>query len=1249
MDEMEKENERKRTKDRSPSPEVKSTAVVKYTAYHSPVGYARLQCNTDLNLPPSNWGTAIDSYGLKQILTESTGLSSFRMAHMFPDSVGEVDVISGAECIKKLLKLPYHPNGTVSMMVHRVENTLLLDDFDVYDYLSKTEWSWLKDFFYENILKTMSEQERMKLSLAPGPSSALQLTHKFLSHSVTEPVPSTSSTPAALPAPVCIAGPFLPEPETKPEEPPNEHLYNRNVLWTFEDIHMLIGSDLPIFGDKDRPCVSLRLRDAREPINVLTGIDYWLDNLMCNVPEVLMCYHLDGIVQKYEPMKTEDLPTMENSKFSPKVIRNVAQNILSFLKANVTKAGHTYWLFKGSRDDIVKLYDLSSLCPDSLDNPFTTPVAMLLYRVARNMRLMNKTRHVKQLLEHVIELLKMERHPQIVASSYYMLSDLYVPATTNPACPNFKDESSESDCGESDYKCEFAEEVSGERDETTSDQSTSEFAYKTDSIASDTLSTSERNNTSKRLSDSEKGENKTNEKDDESEGDNHSLAVQIRGLALRDIGDRVRNDAGMNWRGRSRGPGGSRARAGEGSGVGAGARSGVTSGTGTSTESAAGDDEVPSRCGHALAHALQGLIALHNVTIQNSKEEERERLRQQIIVEEQHPKMANPYEPIKMEYQPINKEKATKEHTSRSRRRRREKKTTDKSGNYLIETKSKIDINAILIRKDKNTYHPTWQEPSRDDNFAWKLHLKTLLYEKICLVYATLAEYSYSNKQYGFSLKYIDMASKCQKLLSNMIIKSRVVDPGCLIGRVGDNFFQLSKNWPSFEQFKKQFETDHDIDSKLRLEIENDMTEEVEGDAGDEFDLDISLPNNEMDSMLRSGAYYRRAANAACDKRGELQRRLASVNNELAVRYMNDAQQIYMQYTEEEDQNSNKVKLLKRQFATLSRFSCESLEEATAIFQEVNDVPNLALLYCNKGRYMRFKALCSQGSFGSEKRSLYNKAEELYNDALKLLGPRETCGAISVWDLVAWELSCHLYTKAVLMQDSNISPPPSPSEVADALKQALKHCLLGGGPRQHLYQFRAGLLHHRLASLHHAQYRITTEDGPKRRTLLNATRNNYELAANLFAILEDACMFLTVQMEHVAALETQAALSPNVKLKSLQTAIQLLRQCHSIMKLIKVRGPDQKEAPKPEDADDTSIKSELGLLSLYEGRLHFILKSIIQYCRSKSNKDYEKMSDMYKKLYCASLKIKKDNDVQRYAASICDVLTAMDVISKEFE
>ena len=38
---------------------------------------------------------------------------------------------------------------------------------------------------------------------------------------------------------------------------------------------------------------------------------------------------------------------MPHSEFSPTVIKDIAQNILSFLKSNATKEGHTYWLFKG--------------------------------------------------------------------------------------------------------------------------------------------------------------------------------------------------------------------------------------------------------------------------------------------------------------------------------------------------------------------------------------------------------------------------------------------------------------------------------------------------------------------------------------------------------------------------------------------------------------------------------------------------------------------------------------------------------------------------------------------------------------------------------------------------------------------------------------------------------------------------------------------------------------------------------------
>jgi hypothetical protein len=393
------------------------------------------------------------------------------------DLCGSVDVICDSEHIKRLLKTPYTEKGTyLSYFVHRIGNTLLIDEFDLHKYLLRSqdqEWKWLSNFIYENILKTLNENERKVFIKLKTKEAILQknLMSKFLYHSIEDTKDSLGRTEDQRNQPGCSQRleciPVLPEPQKEVPDPQNEHVYNRNVLWTFENLSLLVGSDMQIFGNSKRPCVSLRLRDMKKPINILTGIDYWLDNLMCNVPEIIMCYHLDGIVQKYELIKTEDLPYLENSQFSPKIIRNVAQNILSFLKSNATRAGHTYWLFKGKNDDVVKLYDLTNLCeqekhssstdpdkePDKSDprsqNPFTIPVAMLLYTVARNMRYASeklsakKSGTIKMLLDNCLKLLPKEKYPQIVTSSHYILSELFIPADTDPSSPTFSDEDSD--------------------------------------------------------------------------------------------------------------------------------------------------------------------------------------------------------------------------------------------------------------------------------------------------------------------------------------------------------------------------------------------------------------------------------------------------------------------------------------------------------------------------------------------------------------------------------------------------------------------------------------------------------------------------------------------------------------------------------------------------------------------------------------------------------------------------------------
>uniref|UniRef100_UPI00398E7252 erythroid differentiation-related factor 1 isoform X2 n=1 Tax=Pristiophorus japonicus TaxID=55135 RepID=UPI00398E7252 len=472
--------------------EVKSTAVVKYSAAPPPAAYARLQEKTDLKLPPANWLRRISQLGQTGATSLGTSkkskpFSSFGMAYDFIDCIGnDVDVVSDSENIKKLLKIPYSKSH-VSMGVHRIGRTLLLDELDIQELFmtsSQTgDWNWLKELYQRLVdpkwqrKKKSREQFYQKAILSKflyysinGDCGAEAVPTPIVqpadTHSQENPIEvEESSWPAPLRTPASVPEDGNPQQqgnvplgatyvlEQVASTPKEQNLttflnegensqglkndFVRNILWTFEDIHMLVGSNMPIFGGGKYPAVSLRLRDSNKPINILTGIDYWLDNLMCNVPELVMCFHVNGIVQRYEMIKTEDIPNLDNSSFSTKVVKDIAQNILSFLKANCTKEGHTYWLFKASGSDIVKLYDLTTLCEetteDKYQNPFTMPVAVLLYKVASNMmmkKVQNRKHHgiIRTLLLNCIKLLGKERHPQfvqIIASANYMISELF--------------------------------------------------------------------------------------------------------------------------------------------------------------------------------------------------------------------------------------------------------------------------------------------------------------------------------------------------------------------------------------------------------------------------------------------------------------------------------------------------------------------------------------------------------------------------------------------------------------------------------------------------------------------------------------------------------------------------------------------------------------------------------------------------------------------------------------------------------
>jgi hypothetical protein len=74
--------------------------------------------------------------------------------------------------------------------------------------------------------------------------------------------------------------------------------------------------------------------------------------------------------------------------------------------------------------DFVKLYDLTSLCAEYMNdkdaNPFTLPVAILMYRVARNLMRRTTQKRTKRvantvyrLLNNCLELLNRDKYPQV--------------------------------------------------------------------------------------------------------------------------------------------------------------------------------------------------------------------------------------------------------------------------------------------------------------------------------------------------------------------------------------------------------------------------------------------------------------------------------------------------------------------------------------------------------------------------------------------------------------------------------------------------------------------------------------------------------------------------------------------------------------------------------------------------------------------------------------------------------------------
>ncbi|MGH0161536.1 UNVERIFIED_CONTAM: hypothetical protein FKN15_069690 [Acipenser sinensis] len=1229
--------------------EVKSRAVVKYSTAPPPTTYALLQEKTDLKLPPANWlreSTELGPVGTTILgsSSKSKPFSSFGMAYDFIDSIGnDVDVVSDSENIKKLLKIPYSKSH-VSMAVHRVGRTLLLDELDIQELFMRSsqtgDWNWLKEFYQRLVDQKWQRKKKSKEQWYQRAILSKFLYYSINGNGAAEPVPAATGEPtqredegserdemgpswpaplesstsvsedtsapkqpsrmsdfasfgavvphsingngAAEPVPAATGeptqredegperdemGPSWPAPlesstsvsedtsAPKQESVPLENtfalghvsstpkeqnlttLFNegensqglkndfvRNILWTFEDIHMLVGTNMPIFGGGRYPAVSLRLRDNNKPINVLTGIDYWLDNLMCNVPELVMCFHVNGIVQKYEMIKTEDIPDLDNSTFSTKVVKDIAQNILSFLKSNCTKEGHTYWLFKASGSDIVKLYDLTTLCEDTTEekyqNPFTLPVAVLLYKVASNMMMkkgQNKKHYgtIRTLLLNCVKLLDQERHPQIVASANFILSELFQ-----------LDEPQKGEDGESlpsgNSEDSYSEEEEEEEEEELPEDSDENGSYSTSKDPSDDskavaiiksvgeLSVPEKYKSTHQirivasanfmlselfqLDEPQKGkdgeslpsgnsEDSYSEEEEEEElpedsnengsystskdpSDDSKAVAIIKSVGELSVPEKYKSTHQI--------------------------RPNYTCPV---------SHDLEERCRLVLSYVLKGLKAVDGS-----------------IKKESELPAADPNTPIPLKYEDI--------------------------------THSAVEKEISLFLDKDEPCQEDFEHPTRSGIIpgSWQYKMKLQLFLKASRAYYVLSDAATNLMKYGRALRYIKIALQCHDaycFVSTSLHTEVLRFHSQCLSLCGDIQLMLAQNTSNraayLEEYNYQTKDDQEILHSLHRES---SCQELATDP--EHQLSVSCKCYEaVHDLVVSGDFKEQSP----EQLNQVLKRLGNIRNEVGVFYMNRAATVQTE-----------------------RAGHRLLFEGNEITCEERDASS-CLGFCELG-------------------ALYNLFHYGYNAAglCSIIQKSTGTGTEGHGCIVVQQIE---------------------REVTEAMMKSLKYCdLHTESARQPLFQYRAATIHHRLASMYHSCFRNQVGDEHLRKQHRGLAELHYNKAVKLFQLLRDApCELLRMQLERVAFAEFQMTgqSSNSAKLKTLFGALEIMTEMKHAFQLIHKElleeqrqlsdcTEDCSDPNKTEGGSSAGLNMEevLKLINVFEPSLSFLLLHLVK-------------------------------------------------------
>ncbi|KAJ8874269.1 hypothetical protein PR048_025112 [Dryococelus australis] len=270
--------------------------------------------------------------------------------------------------------------------------------------------------------------------------------------------------------------------------------------------------------------------------------------------------------------------------------------------------------------------------------------------------------------------------------------------------------------------------------------------------------------------------------------------------------------------------------------------------------------DVQERCCMALQQVVAGLQCLQFFECDESDSKPPEcsqkhvRTEEKHLEEEENQKMAYPFQAIPMPYaslskpnilaaEPVNKnlQNISSKKISGSRRKKKDGRfakavpeshtsTSEKDTKTIVENRRNEDLEEqidtspkALLCKSNAEALPTWQQPSAHVNISWKIHLRTLLYEKARLVYATLAEHAFASECYGKLLRYVSAALRCHFMLEQLqgdAPSQELVSH--LLTRVADACFMMAQHWGQIEHIRNDCVNMSDDDQYILRDTEID-------------------------------------------------------------------------------------------------------------------------------------------------------------------------------------------------------------------------------------------------------------------------------------------------------------------------------------------------------------------------------------------------------------------------------------------